>query len=75
MCQSTMRMKLKTMKEKERFGAHKSNTCGKPIGSRPYDCEPELDDVLIMPLKYQCKPEGGKTLDAEKKWKHWRYYS
>lgn len=46
-----------------------------PIGSRPYDCEPELDDVLIMPLKYQCKPEGGKTLDAEKKWKHWRYYS
>lgn len=29
MCQSAMQMKLKRMKERERFGTHKSNTCGK----------------------------------------------
>lgn len=30
MCQSTMQMKLKRMKEKEGSGAHKSNARGKP---------------------------------------------
>lgn len=42
-------------REREVGGPHKSNTCGKSIDSWPQDCKAVLDDVLIMPLKNQCK--------------------